>query len=92
MCANLQQIAPRYASKQVQLPTYTDNVALPAFTRCTAAHHAAIDQYRLQAGPTAANLLHVAVDWANGTDRRTPDRCIDSAPHSNVAVPIGLHT
>jgi len=32
----------------VQLPTYADNVALPAFTRS--------DQYLLPAGPTAANL------------------------------------
>ena len=37
-------------------PTYTDNVALPAFSNRTHTAAAAIDRYLLPAGPTAANL------------------------------------
>ena len=53
----------------VQLPTYADNVAPPAF----AAVGAAIDRYRLPAGPTAANLQQSVVHaWTDRqTDRRT---------------------
>jgi len=45
-----------------------DNVALPAFAEC----QAAIDQYILLAGHTAANLQQWnGMQWINVTDRRT---------------------
>jgi len=48
----------------VQLPTYADNVVLPAFVH----RSAAIDRYRLPAGTTAANLQHrnEAGEWDQG--------------------------
>ena len=69
----------------VQLPTCTENVALPTFV---AARHAAalcccgtsctaINRYLLLAGPTAANLPHAAAAYK--WDRQT-DRWTDIAP------------
>ena len=56
-----------------------------------AAAAAAIDRYLLPAGPTAANLQQ-RVRWLDGTDRhtdrKTPDSCIDLAPHTMRAMPI----
>jgi len=51
-----------------QLPTYAENVALPAFAAASraaapcwcGAGRAAIDRYLLLAGPTAANPPHAA--------------------------------
>ena len=59
-----------------------DNVALPAF----ADGRAAIDPYRLVVGSTAANPQHATAGWDRRTDGRldgrTPDSCIDAAPHT----------
>jgi len=48
------------------LPTYADNVALPA----AAPAAAAIDRYFVLAGPTAANPPHAAIEgeWDRQTD------------------------
>jgi len=48
---------------------------------------AAIDQRLLPAGPTAANLQQQRPDR---TDRRTPDSCINLAPHAMRAVPTRI--
>jgi len=58
---NMIQTDGHTSSASVQLPIYADNMALPAFTRHTlllllSAGRAAIDQYFLPAGSTAANL------------------------------------
>ena len=63
------------------------NVALPAFAAvrhsaapcCCGAGRAAIDQYLLSAGPTAANPLNAvaAGEWDRQTDGQT-DRQVDS--------------
>ena len=53
------------------------NVALPAFA---VERRAAVTCYRA----VSMLLLHCR----NWTDRRTPDSCIDSAPHTMRAVPI----
>ena len=51
---------------------------------------AAIDQYLLPAGPTAANPPHAAAvgKWDRQTDGRTPYRFIDPALHTMRAVTI----
>jgi len=53
-------VMQRWIRACVQLPTYADNVAPPAFARRTplllSAGRAAIDQYLPPVGPTAANL------------------------------------
>ena len=59
----------------VQVPTYADNMALPAFARRTllvSAGHTAIDQYFLPAGPTAAIKPETAglLLWANAGRHR----------------------
>ena len=56
--------------------TYADNVALPAFTRRVGVHRAAIDQYLVPAGPTAANSA--AVVLLGQTDGRTDRRPSDA--------------
>ena len=79
--------------KQVHLPTYANNVALPAFTRraplLLSAGHAAIDRYLLPAELTAANLQQrvcCCEPMLEQTDGRTPYHYIDPAPHSMRAV------
>jgi len=77
------------SSKQVhvQLPTYADNVALPAYPparrRCCCNR-----SNLLPVGPTAANLQEQA---HAGTDRRlcrqTPYRFIDAAHHHHSGIP-----
>ena len=61
--------------------SYADNVALPAFARrvLRSVRRAAIGRYRLLA----------AVAYA-GTDRQTPDSCIDPTPRTMRAVPERL--
>ena len=77
----------------VQLPTYADNAALPAFARCTtlllSASRAAIDRYILPAGPTAANLFLLL---SAGTDGLTDNACryVDPAPRTMWTVPINV--
>ena len=43
-----------------------------------------LQEDHIPAGPTAANLQrrHAAATWDRQTDKRTPDRCIDPAPHT----------
>ena len=67
-----------------RLPTYADNVALPAFAPPHAAA-AATDRYLLTAGPTVANLQQRVcccgpLLWQ--TDGWTPCRFTDSAPRT----------
>jgi len=57
---------------------YANNVILPTFAH-QAATAAVTDRYLLPAKPTAA--VYVA-GWDKQTDRLTPDRCIDPAPHT----------
>ena len=65
-----------YTSLCVQLPTYADNVALPAFARRTPLS-AECRPCSNRSLPAAADLLL----WAHaGTDRRIP--YIDPAPHT----------
>ena len=64
------------------LPTYADNAALPAFA-CRWADRAAIDQYLVPAGPTAANLQRrvcCCETKLGQTDKRTEDRQTDTVP------------
>jgi len=76
----------------VQLPTYADNVALPAFARRTPLLLQSIDV----SCPPAHSSKPAAADsllWAHAgadrrTDGRTPCRFIDSAPHTMRAVPM----
>jgi len=72
-----------------QLPTYAENMALPAFAdarraaapRCCGAGRAAVDRHLLPAGPTAANPPHAAAagGWNSQTDRQT-NRRTDTVP------------
>jgi len=61
---------------------YADNVTLPAFARRAAVRRAAVDRYLLPAGPPPQQLcccVPYGTDrQSDNTDRRTPDRCIDS--------------
>jgi len=63
---------------RVQLPTYADNVALPAFTRHT-----------LQQSIDSSRFAVMGPCWDGQTDGRTPYRFIDPASHTTMrAVPI----
>ena len=86
----------------VQLPTSADNVALPAF----AAARRAAARLLLGAGRAAIDRSHgrrahsskPAAGACGGrmaqtdrqTDGGTPDRCIDSAPHTTWTVPTNI--
>ena len=85
-------ILPRLTSAKqvcVQLPTYAENVALPAFAAalraaapcCCGTGCATIDRYLLLAWPTAANIPHAAA--AGELDRRAirrTERRMDTVP------------
>ena len=51
---------------------------------------AAIDRYRLLAGPTAANPLHAAAAAQNGTDRQTDRRTDTASLHRPTAAYYAL--
>jgi len=73
----------------VQLPTYADNVALPAFARrarrCCSNRSISPARRAHSSEPAAAGLLL----WAHaGTDGRTPYSFTDPVPHTMRVVPI----
>ena len=85
----------------LKLPTSADNVALPAFAAecraaalcCCGAGGAEIDRYLPPIRPTASNPPHAdaAGKCDRESERRTPYRYIDPAPHTMWAVPINAH-
>ena len=85
--------------RSVQLPTYADNVALPAFAGRAAVRRAAIDRYLLPAIPQqqtcGTGCCGPRLGQTEGqTDRRTDGRkhvrCIDPASHSMWAAPTAI--
>ena len=81
--------------KQVclKLPTSVDNVALPAFAAECRAAAPAVQQSIGISHPSGRQhqTRRTLLQRENGTERRTPYRYIDPAPHTMWAVPINAH-